>query len=292
MQNSLPGNPLVSVLMPVYNGIDTIKYAIKSLQLQTYSNWELIVVNDGSTDGTGEYLNQLKLDDNRCKIIHLDRNRGRGFARNVCLENVTGDYIAFLDADDIYLPNKIEKQLQFLIKNPEISLVGCGVGILEKGYEIRFKRPNRKFGEKIEYKEFDSVLFLHPTVMIRSLIASKCNYKSYLDALEDEDFFRQYLKIGKSYFKLEDILYLYDEFQTLSKRKIIYYGYNSLIYYGKLMFENSRAVNFFLLTLIKLSIKIVMLAFVKASYFVKNRNIFIDENSKIFIENYLVKLGK
>ena len=268
--------PLVSVLMPVYNGIETIDYAIKSLKLQTYTNWKLIIVDDGSTDGTGEYLDALQKEGNRFKVIHLEKNKGRGFARNVCLQNAEGTYIAFLDADDMYMPEKLEKQVAFLEANSEISLVGCGVGIMDKNGEVNSRRPNSRHGEVIEYKEFDKVLFLHATVLIRLIIAENCEYKSYLKAIEDEDYFRQYLIFGKKYSKLEEILYIYTEFQSLTKSKLIYYGYNSLLYYGRFIFINKIAFKYFFITFIKLLIKTSILIFIKPSQIVNNRNIQIE----------------
>lgn len=289
MQNSLPGNPLVSVLMPVYNGIDTIKYAIKSLQLQTYSNWELIVVNDGSTDGTGEYLNQLKLADNRFKITHLDKNRGRGFARNVCLDNAGGEYIAFLDADDIYLPNKIEKQLQFLIENPEISLVGCGVGILENGHEINYVRG--KLTDIFTHGNHHNLNFVAPSVMFRSSDLNGLKYNPRLDVMEDVDFFNRLL-LNKKYTNIQDNIYLYAEIGLISKSKFLKYALHTVKYY--LFFIKSNFILFFsfIKSVSNLIIKCVVIQFLGVDFFLKKRSRRIDTESKMFLENYLLYIRK
>ena len=132
--------PLVSVLMPVYNGIPTILNSIKSLIWQTYENWECIIVDDGSTDGTAVFLDGLS--DQRFKIIHLLENKGRGFARQVCLEHASGVYIAYLDADDWCDPEKLNRQVAYLENNKDVVLVSTG--ILSYGAECQTLRVRGK----------------------------------------------------------------------------------------------------------------------------------------------------
>ena len=97
----------VSVVIPVYNGMPKIKLAISSLQSQTYLNWEAIIVDDGSNDGTAEYLDSLT--DSRFIVHHFGRNYGRPYARQKALDIATGDYLAMLDADDFYELDMLEK---------------------------------------------------------------------------------------------------------------------------------------------------------------------------------------
>ncbi|HUS83737.1 MAG TPA: glycosyltransferase family 2 protein [Anaerolineales bacterium] len=126
-------NPLISVMMPAYNAAATIPMAIASLRAQTYEQWELILVDDGSTDGTGELIQQYK--DERIRYIALDRNYGRGYARQVALENCRGDFLAVLDADDLWLPQKLEIQLKFLKDNPDTVSCGSNVLVLDREYK-------------------------------------------------------------------------------------------------------------------------------------------------------------
>ena len=105
-------NPLVSVVIPFYNRVDWLGEAIESVLNQTYDNFEIIVVNDGSTEKMDDFL--YKYGD---KIIYrYKENGGAATARNLALEIATGDYIAFLDSDDIWLSNKTEKQISFMEK--------------------------------------------------------------------------------------------------------------------------------------------------------------------------------
>lgn len=102
------GFPLVSIVMPVYQGESTIAQAVQSVLNQTYQHLELIVVNDGSTDGTLDALNRF--DDERLHII-TKLNEGVSIARNHGLSQASGEYFAFLDADDLWLPDKLEKDM-------------------------------------------------------------------------------------------------------------------------------------------------------------------------------------
>lgn len=113
---------LVSIIMPVYNNIDYISESIISVQKQTYKDWELIIIDDGSEiDIYGQLTENIK--DNRIKYFRLDKNRGVAFARNRAIELASGRYIAFLDSDDIWLPDKLERQISFMNLNK--AAVSC-----------------------------------------------------------------------------------------------------------------------------------------------------------------------
>jgi glycosyltransferase involved in cell wall biosynthesis len=111
--------PLVSIIMPTYNRADTIMRAIQSIQAQTFQDWELIVVDDGSTDGTVSVIKGL---DPRMSIIRQE-NQGNAVARNLGLRHSTGRYIAFLDSDDEWLPYHLELCIGFLRAHPEEAFV-------------------------------------------------------------------------------------------------------------------------------------------------------------------------
>lgn len=106
-------NELVSIIVPTYNTEKFIRSTIESVQNQTYANWEMVLVDDASTDKTVSIIKQFAQQDNRIKLFELQENRGNGFARNAALEKATGKYIAYLDADDLWFPQKLEKQINF-----------------------------------------------------------------------------------------------------------------------------------------------------------------------------------
>lgn len=108
---------LVSVITPSYNAEKFISATIESVRTQTYTNWEMIIVDDCSKDDTREILKRYAELDSRIKPIFLEENSGAAVARNTALKEARGDYVAFLDSDDLWVPDKLEKQLAFMQKN-------------------------------------------------------------------------------------------------------------------------------------------------------------------------------
>jgi len=117
-------SPLVSVLCPVFNGEKYFDKAIPSILNQTYKNFEFIIINDGSTDNTKQYLDELSEKDNRVKVFHPGR---LGFvnALNFGIQKCSGEYIARQDFDDISYPERLEKQINYMMDNPNISWLGA-----------------------------------------------------------------------------------------------------------------------------------------------------------------------
>lgn len=142
--------PLVSVITPAYNSELYISETIKSVQAQTYVNWEMIIVDDNSKDNTVDIVKKYMQNDNRIRLIELKRNKGAGNARNVAMGHANGRFLAFLDSDDIWLPEKLEKQLKFMLENNIGFSYTKYRTIDENGNEIgsSFKIPN-----KLEYKD-------------------------------------------------------------------------------------------------------------------------------------------
>ena len=112
---------LVSVIMPAYNAAGFIAESIQSVQQQSFEDWELLVIDDASKDGTSEIVEALRAEDSRIKLHVLPTNQGAGFSRNIGIKAATGDYISFLDADDLWKPHKIQTQLD-LMKNENVQV--------------------------------------------------------------------------------------------------------------------------------------------------------------------------
>lgn len=110
-------NSLVSIITPCFNSEKFIAETIQSVQQQTYQNWEMIIVDDCSDDDTVSIIKSFAAKDERIRFSRLDKNSGAGIARETALSKAKGKYIAFLDADDLWKPLKLEKQLQFLKDN-------------------------------------------------------------------------------------------------------------------------------------------------------------------------------
>ncbi|MGM0933631.1 MAG: glycosyltransferase family 2 protein [Bacteroidota bacterium] len=112
---------LVSVIMPAYNSERFIRASIESVREQTYSYWELLVIDDASEDQTSAIIKELASADNRIKSLQNKENQGPGVSRNKGISQAKGEYIAFLDADDLWKPHKLQTQLEFMQEN-EVSV--------------------------------------------------------------------------------------------------------------------------------------------------------------------------
>lgn len=141
-------NPLVSIIIPAYNCAVFISDTIKSIQAQSYENWELFVINDCSADNTKDIVNSIS--DARIRLVEQKKNGGAAKARNVGIMKAKGEYIAFLDSDDLWRPEKLEKQIKFM---QEKNSAFCFTG-----YEFADEnaKPNGKIvtvPAKISYKQ-------------------------------------------------------------------------------------------------------------------------------------------
>ena len=118
--------PKVSIIIPTYNSARFIDRTIQSILDQTYTDWELILIDDCSPDNTRELLEMWQKKDSRIHVIFLEKNSGGpAHPKNVAIKEARGIYIAYLDHDDVWLPRKLEKQIAILEKDPEIGLISC-----------------------------------------------------------------------------------------------------------------------------------------------------------------------
>lgn len=123
MQEVPPSHPALSIVMPVFNSGKYVSAAIRSILQQSFTDFELIIVEDGSTDESREII--ASFDDKRIKLLQNERNMGIVYSRNRGLEIASGTYYAPFDADDVALPGKFHKQISFLKRNPAFGIVGC-----------------------------------------------------------------------------------------------------------------------------------------------------------------------
>lgn len=137
----------VSIVMPTYNCGKYIKASIESVQSQNYTNWELLIVDDCSTDDTEKIVNKLKETDKRIHYYRFNKNQGPAAARNYAIKKAKGEYIAFLDSDDLWKPDKLKIQLRFMSEN-NASLCCTSYGLIDetgkvtKGVVIPFKKAD------------------------------------------------------------------------------------------------------------------------------------------------------
>lgn len=188
-------DPLVSVVMSVYNGQITLNETIVSVLSQTLENFEFILIDDGSTDGSLEVLKEYKIKDPRVLIIQNDVNLGLAASLNKGIQIAKGKYIARIDADDICLPERFEKQVRFLEQNPSILFLGSNVTLIDDGgnpiREIQYEtdpnelRWNMLFGT--------SGIIAHPSAMIRAQVFREGGLYKLTKSSQDLELWSRYI---------------------------------------------------------------------------------------------------
>lgn len=128
-------NPKISVLMGIYNCADTLGQAVTAIQNQTYTNWELILCEDGSSDNTYEAARSLAAADSRIVLLRNEKNLGLNATLNRCLAAATGEYIARMDGDDDCMPDRFEKQVALLENHPEFQITSSPMILFDESGE-------------------------------------------------------------------------------------------------------------------------------------------------------------
>lgn len=233
--------PKVSVIMGIYNTNDEtiVRASINSILNQTYRDFEFIICDDGSTDNTYELLKKIAKTDNRIIIMKNNKNMGLAQTLNNCLKKSKGEFIARMDSDDISLPTRLEKQLDFLENNPDYSLVGSNVILFDEmgewGIRTLPEYPNKK------NFLFNSP-FVHPSVFIRKSSLEVLNgytVKKETRRCEDYELFMRFYAKGWYGYNIQEPLLKYRENkEAYSRRKFIY-----RIDETKIRFEGFKTLN-------------------------------------------------
>jgi glycosyltransferase involved in cell wall biosynthesis len=161
----------VSVLMPIYNAVRYVKAAALSILTQTHKNIELIAIDDGSTDGTTQILEDIASADRRVRLI-VRENRGLVASLNQGLELAQGDLIARMDADDIAYPERLSTQVRVFKEHPKLCLLGMGADYLYPGRRVVRSKTIQSSYQDIQIESMFHNMFIHPTVMLSNRIVS------------------------------------------------------------------------------------------------------------------------
>jgi glycosyltransferase involved in cell wall biosynthesis len=184
---------LVSILMPAFNSSEYITYSIESILKQSYTNWELIIINDASTDNTLSIINYFASKDSRIRIFTNNINYGLGFTINRALSLARGKFIARLDSDDIANASWLEKRINFLNYNLSYIAV-CGSRVLINKYGVIKSFLNESISDNvINYKIYFGNPIVHPGIVFRKSNELKYNDYQYL---EDWDLWVRMLNLG------------------------------------------------------------------------------------------------
>ena len=184
--------PGVSVIMPVYNCVAYIRESVESILQQTFADFEFIITDDHSTDGTYEYLQTVT--DKRIQLTRKPKNSGYTNSLNMGLEMAKGIYIARMDGDDIALPERLEKQVSFMNNNPNVAVSGCFYKMLGTDTIVEMPVTN----EEAKVVAIMHVPVAHPTVIMRREVLIKHHffYNEKYEPAEDYDLWTRILEVA------------------------------------------------------------------------------------------------
>lgn len=199
-------SPLVSVLMPVYNGEKYLNQAIDSILNQTYQNFEFLLINDGSTDTSRAII--LNYSDARIRYLENEQNFGLIQTLNRGIAEAKGSYIARMDADDVSRADRLLKQVDFLESNPSYGMVGSWCSVINSAKKIEYHTSH----ESLQFALLNYCCFVHPSVMLRKsvLTENQLSFDSHFVHSEDYELWTRLLTKAKAA-NLPDYLLSYRE---------------------------------------------------------------------------------
>ena len=220
-------SPAVTVLMPVHNGERFLKEAIGSILAQSFRDFELLIIDDGSTDRSRQIAESFG--DRRIVLVTNAENRGTVHVLNQGIALAKGRYIARMDADDISLPERLERQVRFMDEHPEVGVSGTGMRLIKNG-RLRNTRTHATSDEELKIQLLFSPCFFHPTVIIRAELAQAHPYPDNLVYTQDYNYWTHLAPLTRFANLSEILLYFREHEGQISSKK------------ADLQISNSRAL--------------------------------------------------
>ena len=177
--------PEISVIMSVYNGETYLEEAVESIINQTFTNWELVIINDCSTDSTSQILADFALKDERIKVHTNEVNLRLPTSLNKAISLCQGKYIARMDADDICLPDRLEKQYRFMEENSHVALSSCRFMTVKNGVYMSGGAGGRCDNDALKALLLVANPILHPGVIAKAEVMKSFGYDTTLTCTED-----------------------------------------------------------------------------------------------------------
>jgi len=200
-------NPKVSIIMSIYNGVGLMNKTVESVLNQTFTSFEFIIINDGSTDSTQDLIKEYTLRDNRIILLENEENIGLTKSLNQGIKLARGDYIARIDAGDLWDKIKLEKQIKFLEENKEYIMCGTRAFCIDQKGKILGRSLHKSIDKDIRKNFFTrEATFLHPSIVFRNM---NIYYRGFFKYSQDLDLYMRLFFKGK--------LYCLPEFLTFSK---------------------------------------------------------------------------
>ena len=228
----MSSTPLISIAMPAYNAAKTLRRAIRSLLLQSLADWELILIDDGSTDATARIA--AGFNDPRIMVISDGEKRGLAWRLNQTINISHGEYFARLDADDIACPERLERQVEFLQQHHDVDLVGTGAVVFAVDGSVVGLFPVRRTHEEICRRPWSGFYLAHPTWMGKTAWFRKYQYRTDMAKAQDQDLLLRSYR-ASIFACLPEVLTGYAQ-ETLSLNKILASRY----YFSRALMREAR----------------------------------------------------
>lgn len=231
----MSGKPLVSVITPMCNASEFVSETVSSVQAQTYDNWEMLVVDNHSTDNSREIVLGFSAQDPRVKLMACEYNSGSpARPRNVGIKNAAGEYICFLDADDLWLKDKLEKQVSFMEAHPDVFLLYGRYRIMKNGslLDVRVEPPLKKMKAGMIFDELFLADNFIPclTVMFRNRKEEGYLFDEDPGSMEDLDLWLRIARREKAGFMDEpSAIYRVHGKSTTASIKVFFRKYSKLL---------------------------------------------------------------
>lgn len=192
--------PKISIIIPVYNGAKFLDKTIQSVLAQTFADWELIIIDDQSTDNSRDIIKSLESSDQRIHSVFLEKNSGGpAIPKNIGLESAKGEFIAFLDQDDVWLPEKLEKQFGlFEFSNkPKLELVSCFVNIRDKEGKLLSQHNKNYRNDIVKHLTKINFLMTSSCIMVKREVFKKVGvFDSQFKVNDDWDMWLRIAEAG------------------------------------------------------------------------------------------------
>jgi glycosyltransferase involved in cell wall biosynthesis len=226
--------PLVSVVIPTYNRATLLYRSVNSILIQTIKDFELIIVDDGSTDNTGRVVKSFN--DKRIRYICYNENKGACAARNIGIKNSRGKFIAFQDSDDEWLPEKLQKQLDCFNKTPEIGVAYCTFWKIKGDKQIIAPSNKENINGNIFYQILKEQFITTQSILVKRECFSKAGYfDESLPRLQDWELLIRLSKYYDFAFVDEPLLRTYYSVDSISADDMSYFIAIKLIYKKQLI---------------------------------------------------------
>ncbi len=200
--------PFVSILMPCYNSAAFLHKAIDSILNQTYRNFEFIIIDDGSNDQTPFIIENYAQQDSRIKYYRNEVNRKLIYTLNRGVQLAGGEYILRMDADDISHPERLEKQLNFMLENPETDICSAGYCYINlSDEEVQLSFPKTTLSKALHFQSFFSTPLSHAVILAKTEVLKNNLYDPDFIHSEDFELFSRLLSAGYNLRNLKEILY-------------------------------------------------------------------------------------